>query len=131
MMHPSSFRSDHEVLAKLATEILATIVDGDPERVPESISVLQAAVAAHLSDEERELLPRYAMHAPEDAARIVEEHAAIRKVLSQLDVDTDLHLVRAAAIASFLSAMNAHAAREDAGMYRWACEGAHAPAVPL
>jgi hypothetical protein len=123
----TSFRADHEILSTLASDILARIVEGDPKRMPESISVLQAAVAAHLDDEERELLPRYARIAPADAAQILEEHAGIRKVLADLDLETDLHLVRADAMAAFLAALQAHAAREDAGMYRWASESA----VPL
>ncbi len=120
----TSFRADHEILSTLASDILARIVEGDPKRMPESISILQAAVAAHLDDEERELLPRYALVAPEDAARIRGEHAGIRKVLADLDLETDLHLVRADAMAAFLAALQAHAAREDAGMYRWASESA-------
>ena len=120
----TSFRADHEVLSTLASDILAGIVEGDPKRMPEAISVLQAAVAAHLDDEERELLPRYALFAPEDAARILQEHAGIRKVLAELDLETDLHLVRADAMAAFLAALQAHAAREDAGMYLWASQSA-------
>jgi DNA polymerase III delta prime subunit len=134
----SSFRADHEILSTLASEILDAIIEGDPKRMPEAISVLQAAVAAHLDDEERELVPRYASFAPLDAARILEEHAEIRKVLAELDLESDLHLVRADAMAAFLAALEAHAARENAGMYRWASESAaalpespakHAPSV--
>jgi len=116
----SSLHADHEALEAFANEILATIVEGDRKRMPQAISALQAAVAAHLADEERELLPGYAKHDPHDAARIMEDHAGIRKALAELDLETDLHLLRAEAMRALLTALQAHAGREEAGMYRWA-----------
>ena len=116
----SSLRADHEVLVTLTNNVLAIIVDADRKKMQRAISVLQATVAAHLNDEERELIPRYAKYAPQDAACIMEEHAGIRKALAGLDIETDLHLLRADAMHTFLAALQAHAAREDAGMYCWA-----------
>ncbi len=124
----SPIRADHEVLETLAKHILAAVVDGDHERMPAAISALQAAVTAHLDDEEREVVPRYAQHDPGDAACILAEHADFRRVLAALDLETDLHLVRAEAMSSFLAALQAHAAREDAGMYRWGSADAAAAA---
>ena len=116
----SALRTDHDALIVLTNDILAIIVEADRQKMQAAISALQALVAAHLDDEERELLPRYAKHAPEDAARIKEDHAGIRRALAELDIQTDLHLLRADAMHSLLAALQAHAAWEDAGMYRWA-----------
>ena len=114
------FHADHELLESVTAEILAGVVSGDHERVAAAITLLQTKLDAHLRDEETDILPQYAAHDPEDAAHILAEHAAIRKSLADLDVMTDLHLVRADAIRAFVTALEAHAARERAGMYKWA-----------
>jgi len=112
-------RADHDRFEKLTRDILATVVAGDRADVAEAITLLQDTIGAHLDGEEREILPRYAEHAPADAARILEEHAVIRRELADLDVTTDLHLIRADAIAALLESLHAHAARENTGLYAW------------
>ena len=113
-------REDHDMLATLAENILKQIAEGDREDCARAISTLQQRLAEHLDTEERELIPSYAKHDSKDAARILDEHAAIRKTLANLDVQNDLHLVRVEALRSFLVALRAHAARENNGLYRFA-----------
>jgi hypothetical protein len=113
-------REDHALLTVLAEALIQTIAEGDREDCAQAITTLQQRLAEHLDGEERELLPSYARDDPEDAARILDEHAAIRKILASLDVENDLHLVRAEALRSFLVALRAHSARENAGLYRLA-----------
>ena len=113
-------REDHDLLATLAENILKQVAEGDRDDCARAISTLQKRLAEHLDTEERELIPSYAKHDPKDAARILDEHAAIRRTLANLDVETDLHLVRAEALRSFLVAIRAHAARENSGLYRFA-----------
>jgi hypothetical protein len=122
----SFLRADHDVFEEIAGRILEMVVEGDREDVSDAMSALEASVLAHLDGEERELLPRYAIDVPADAAAILVDHAAIRKRLTELDISTDLHLVRADALRTFLDALRAHAAHENGGLYRWA-ETAHAP----
>jgi len=118
-------REDHDVLTALAESILKQIEEGDREDCARAITTIQQRLGEHLDTEERELIPSYARHDPQDAARILDEHAAIRKTLANLDVENDLHLVRVAALRAFLVALRAHAARENGGLYRFA---ASAPA---
>jgi outer membrane lipoprotein SlyB len=113
-------RADHDKLEKLAATILESIVAGDRSEVGGTMEVMQSAVTAHLAEEERELLPAYAEHAPQDAQAILDDHAAIRAALAEFDMETDLHLLRADAVKAFLERLRAHAARENAGLYRWA-----------
>lgn len=113
-------REDHELLETLAESILKQVVEGDRDDCARAITTMQQRLANHLDTEERELIPSYARHDPEDAARILDEHAAIRRTLANLDVENDLHLVRAEALRSFLVALRAHAARESGGLYRFA-----------
>jgi|GEM_PF-6857047 len=113
-------RADHDVLEAMAQRVLEMIATNDREDVAAAITELQARVHEHLADEERELLPAYAEHAPEDAASILAEHAAFERALAELDVATDLHLLRLDAVRTFLDGLRAHAARENEGLYRWA-----------
>jgi len=113
-------RADHAGLAQLAERVVKELAEGDRDDVRAIIVDLQARVLAHLDGEERDLLAGYAEYAPEDAEHIVREHAGIRKALAEMDLATDLHLVRADAVGAFLDLLRAHAERENRGLYRWA-----------
>lgn len=113
-------REDHDLMASLAENILKQITDGDREDVARAITSLQVRLGEHLDIEERELLPGYARLHPDDAAHILTEHRGFRKALAELDMATDLHLVRAEALRAFLATLRAHAVHENAGLYRWA-----------
>lgn len=113
-------RADHDQLEALAQSLVRTIVEGDRDDVGAAITVMQTRVLAHLDGEERSLLGGYARYAPEDARELLREHAMIRQALAEFDVGVDLHLVRADAVKAFLGALQAHAERENAGLYRWA-----------
>jgi len=113
-------RADHDDLEALTKKALAQLAEGeDPADVGATISELQQRVLAHLDEEEKNLLPEYAEHAPEDAAALLREHAAFREALAQLDVAADLHLVRVNAVRALLDKLRAHAERENEGLYRW------------
>lgn len=113
-------RSDHDHLDALAAMVLDSIVKGDRAEVADAVALLQASVGAHLDGEERDLLPVYAVDAPDDARAILREHGEIREALAGLDLATDLHFLRANAVKELLGKLRAHASRENAGLYRWA-----------
>lgn len=130
---PRFLREDHDVLAGLTEKILQTIIEGDREDVSDAVTALEASILTHLEGEERELIPRYARENPTEAAALLADHATIRRRLTELDVSTDLHLVRADSLRLLLESLRAHAERENAGMYRWAeanAEALSAPASP-
>lgn len=111
---------DHDQLTAMAEGVVKAIREGDRDDVAAVITALQRRVLAHLEAEERDLLPPYAKAHPTEAAHLHREHADLREVLAQLDVTTDLHLVRAEAVKALLSQLRAHAVRENASLYRWA-----------
>ena len=113
-------RADHHILAALAATVLEAVVNGDRTEAGDAIAAMQRSVLGHLAEEERELLPEYARHAPEDARAILDDHTAIRAALADFDVATDLHFLRANVVEAFLARLRTHAAREDEGLYRWA-----------
>ena len=111
---------DHDQLTEMAEGVVEAIREGDRDDVAAVITALQRRVIAHLEAEERDLLPPYAKAHPTEAAKLHREHTALREALAQLDVTTDLHLVRAEAVKALLSQLRAHAVRENASLYRWA-----------
>ena len=123
-------REDHDALEELAGKIIQMVEEGDREDVSNAVTAMEASILTHLEGEERELIPRYARENPVEAAAILREHALIRKNLTELDVSTDLHLLRATALRSLLESLRLHAKRENAGMYRWAEANAEADATP-
>ena len=117
-----ALRAEHADLDALASSVMARVVEGDPKGVREAIADLQARVLAHLDGEERELLVAYGLASPQDARELLREHADIRRALAEFDVAVDLHLLRASTTEDVLRRLRAHAAREDAGLYRWAAQ---------
>ena len=113
-------RGDHDALAALAEGVAKALAEGDVEDVGATIGVMQTRVLEHLDGEERSLLDGYARYAPEDAQELLHEHEKIREALAEFDVGVDLHLLRADAVKAFLVRLQAHAARENAGLYCWA-----------
>lgn len=122
-------REDHDALEQLAMKIIERVEEGDREDVSNAVTAMEASILAHLDGEERELIPRYARENPVEAAAILGEHATIRKNLTELDVATDLHLLRATALRALLESLRIHAKRENAGMYRWAEANAESAAA--
>jgi len=116
----TSLRADHDALEDLTHSVMKKVIAGRREGLAEAIGELQARVLAHLDSEERDVLPRYAEYAPQDASELLAEHATMRSVLAELDVAVDLHFVRANALDAFLATLRTHAIRENAGLYRWA-----------
>lgn len=80
----------------------------------------EAALLAHMNIEEDLLLPVLARSHPDEAARIREEHASIRRDLDELGLGVELHLISADLIERFIEKLRAHAEREDAMLYRFA-----------
>ena len=116
----ASLRVDHDELEALAGSVVKAIAEGDHEDVGATVGILQARVLEHLDREERNLFDGYAQYAPEDARELLRDHASIRKAVAEFDVGVDLHLLRADAVEAFLVRLQAHAARENAGLYCWA-----------
>lgn len=86
-----------------------------------SVAPIQSLVwSDHGLSEDTIILPGFEGHAPAEAHALGLEHAAIRKLLLQLGIEVELHLVRLETVKHLIDTLHAHAAREDAWMYPWA-----------
>jgi hemerythrin-like domain-containing protein len=87
-------------------------------------SAFNARLRAHLELEQVYLIPAFAESYPDDAARLLAEHASLRRLAACVDQ----HLTRTDIIARFAELLRLHAAREDQLLYPWAEQNIEADA---
>lgn len=113
---------DHRRLDRSFAALVVRAQGGDPIQLRAEWQAFERGLLDHLDLEEQEILPGFARDNARDADMIRQEHAAIREALVEMGIDLDLHLLRADAVQSFCDRLRAHAAREEAALYRWASE---------
>lgn len=124
-LHPdeslrAELKGDHERLRALFDKTVAAFQANERTDAAHLWSEFDAALQRHLELEERHILPLFAQVDPKETASLAHEHEEIRRKLLELGVGVDLHLARADRVEAFVRALEDHAAREDALMYRWA-----------
>jgi hypothetical protein len=118
---PRLLLADHHREIEQASKALrACTSEGCPRALIEQYRVLEHAVLEHLEAEEVVILPDYTRYDPEAAYAIRDEHAAIRKLLFEVGVEVELHVVRPETLQRLIDTLHAHGAREDVSMYPWA-----------
>ena len=116
--------ADHRELEALFEQLKDAFAANAREDTQALWRRLEDRLERHFAAEESVLLPRFAEKAPDEVAALRAEHAALRAAMAELAVGVDLKLVRDEVARAFLSALEAHAAREDALLYRWADQAA-------
>lgn len=114
--------SDHRRLEQLCDALEEAFAADAREDTQQLWSELARGLEAHFTLEERALFPRYAHFDATETRALAGEHRLLRAQLEELGVALDLKLVRSSMAANFLAMLRAHAAREDAALYRWAAE---------
>jgi Hemerythrin HHE cation binding domain len=113
-------RASHEALARLGEQVMyAAREDVSPE-LHALWCQLEAQLLSHLEAEERYVLPAFARVDREEAMALIKEHGAIRELMMELGVAVELHYARLAPFERLAEILRAHAAREEALLYRWA-----------
>jgi len=118
--------ADHERLEALFERLLAAFDDDDREACAELWTTFESDLCAHMSDEERYLIPELLRQDPPKARAILEEHKLIRHRLAELGTAVDLHCLRRDTARAFIDELRAHARTEDRTLYAWADQ--HVPA---
>jgi len=114
------FLADHRRLEKLFTQLMEAFNADAREETQQLWSELERGLETHFTAEERFLFPSFALVDPVETGHLSAEHAALRARVADLGVGVDLKLVRADVAKDFIDGIRAHAAREDALLYRWA-----------
>ena len=110
---------DHRRMEQLLEEIVREASSGDGDRLRRRWSAFEGALLAHLESEEMFLIKAFAAEHPLDAARIMTEHHGIRRRLTEMGVDLDLHCLRADRVAAFVADLRQHARNEEELLYPW------------
>ena len=110
----------HRRLEAKCNELLAWAYTDDFRELTARWRELEAELLDHIAAEEEVILPGYAKHAPDDAKRILEDHARIRELVTPVGVEIELHQTRASRLRLLTEALAAHAEHEDSLMYPWA-----------
>jgi hemerythrin superfamily protein len=112
--------SDHERLDKLFAQLLDDVHCGEWSVCQTTWSCFERELLEHLDAEEKHLLPIFEREYPDETSALREEHTNIRLLLADLGVKFELHAVREPLARRFIEFLQAHAAREEALLYRWA-----------
>jgi len=120
---------DHEELDVLLEQLIAAYETNDREIAENAYEEFEQVLSTHLEAEEQLLFPDFAHSEPEETNRLREEHRRIRSRVEELGVGVDLHATRIGAIRELVQILRAHAARENALLYRWADRAFSDPAA--
>jgi hemerythrin-like domain-containing protein len=116
------FLEDHARLERLFVALREAFEAGDHDATRALWTELDEGLATHMRGEERYLFPDLAKSAADEVEALRREHDALRTQIAELGVAVDLRMVSAAMANAFIERLHAHAAREDALLYRWADE---------
>lgn len=84
-----------------------------------AVEALDDELAVHFAEEERELLPGYALDDPDDAALIRAQHGRLRELLSAMRARAERDTFDDAALRELRIALHLHHTHEETGLYRW------------
>jgi hypothetical protein len=110
----------HRAIEQACAALRARALSEDPRALLAQYRALEREVLVHLQAEEVAIVPAYAEHAPDDAARIRAEHGAIRELLYRIAIEVELHAIRLHRLDKLIATLQTHAAHEDRMMYPWA-----------
>jgi hemerythrin superfamily protein len=110
---------EHDRLDRAFAAIVTRAEGGDHQQLEAEWIEFQGALLGHLDAEEKHLIPALAEDRPREAQALLDDHRLIRLQLLQLGVDLDLHCLSAERVTTFVTALRAHADREEHIFYPW------------
>jgi hemerythrin-like domain-containing protein len=115
-----ALRDDHHRLDALFDQLLNAVHVNDAALADAAWTDFENGILTHLEVEEQHMLPLLRREAPEEADGILDEHEKLRSLLAEIGVALEIHLVRETTVEELVGSLRAHAAREEALLYRWA-----------
>jgi hypothetical protein len=123
--------ADHERLDQLFQAIAAEAALGDSELLHRQWTAFGQALTRHMDVEEVRIISAFSRAEPKQARALLDDHARIRGMLTELAIDLDVHRLRPDRIRALVAELDEHARRETAILYPWtghaldrgACEG--------
>lgn len=121
MATPSAVLSNHdrELLAACG-ELRDAIYGAELLELVDAYRRFEDAVLSQFEAEEQLLLSAYTERFPATTRQLLQEHAALRRLLRHVAIDVELHVVRVEQLDTILDRLRSHAAFEEVTLYRWA-----------
>lgn len=110
-------RREHTELEAVYDELLGAYRRGDWKDVDSRWPHFESALRAHMDREEREVFPSFRLIAPEETEALMDEHNALRHLLSALGVAIEIHAFPIADAEELIRRLRAHSAREARLLY--------------
>ena len=118
--------NDHRALEGLLAQLATAVEGANPAELCEQWTRFEIDLRDHLDTEERCLFPLVASAHRGEIEELRAEHQHIRRALSALGVEVDLHTLRKASVDEFIVYLRQHASREDRSLYQWLDDSAAA-----
>lgn len=111
---------DHRDIEELFEKVLQCAECDDRFELGRRWTEFEERLLAHMDGEQQFLLAGLMTTHPSEVQALREEHDAIRKLLAELDIETDLHAIRLRSLKELGQLLNDHAKKEDQTVYLWA-----------
>ena len=110
---------DHQRLDRLFQAIAVEAALGDSELLHRQWTAFGQELTRHMDVEEVRIISAFSRAQPNEARRLLDDHARIRSRLTELAIDLDVHRLRPDRIRALVAELDDHARRESALLYPW------------
>lgn len=114
---------DHQRLDRLFQAIAVEAALGDSDLLHRQWTAFGQELTRHMDVEEVRIISAFSRREPKEARGLLDDHARIRSMLTELAIDLDVHRLRPDRIRALVAELDEHARRETALLYPWT-EGA-------
>ena len=109
----------HRKIERLLSQLCEQARIDDPDGLRIFWNRFESELERHLSEEDKHVLPAFAVDYPDEARALAAEHWAIRSELEELGASVDLHAFSAKIADALAARLRDHAAREDRLFHPW------------
>jgi len=111
--------ADHQRMDRLFQAIAVEAALGDSELLHRQWTSFGQELTRHMDVEEVRIISAFSRDEPNDARGLLDDHARIRSMLTELAIDLDVHRLRPDRIRALVAELDEHARREIALLYPW------------
>ena len=115
--------ADHQRLDRLFQAIAAEAALGDSDLLHRQWTAFGQELTRHMDVEEVRIISAFSRDVPNEARCLLDDHARIRSMLTELAIDLDVHRLRPDRIRALVAELDEHARRESALLYPWTIDG--------
>jgi len=113
-------KADHEDFLLLFRDLENAVATADQPNLQRTWSEFERRLVGHIDAEEKHLLPCLSRSHPNEVRHILSDHVRFRRLLADMGVRCDLHVLRLTEANELLSLLGSHAMLEDETVYKWA-----------